>query len=82
VCRLVVCCSASNYLLGLTPVQLAPMVLGTVAGMSVWSVLYASLGAASRALLDGGVELDVLMAGAARQLPHRQVQLCALDMLM
>eukprot|EP00775_Hariotina_reticulata_P013466 gene13466-13592_t len=54
--------SASNYLLGLTPVQLVPMVLGTVAGMSVWSVLYASLGAASRALLDGGVELDVLMA--------------------
>jgi len=42
------------------------MVLGTVAGMSVWSVLYASLGAASRALLDAGEDLDVLMAGGGR----------------
>jgi uncharacterized membrane protein YdjX (TVP38/TMEM64 family) len=43
--------SASNYLLGLTPVQLGPLVVGTVAGMSVWSVLYASLGGASKVLL-------------------------------
>lgn len=39
------------------------MLLGTVAGMSVWSILYASLGGASRQLLDGGAELDVLLEG-------------------
>jgi hypothetical protein len=55
--------SASNYLLGLTPIQLGPLVLGTVAGMSVWSILYASLGGASKALLEGGADLDVLLAG-------------------
>ncbi|KAF6261198.1 snare associated Golgi protein-domain-containing protein [Scenedesmus sp. NREL 46B-D3] len=53
--------SASNYLLGLTPVQRGPMLLGTVTGMSVWSILYASLGGASRSLLDGGADLDVLL---------------------
>lgn len=57
------CCSASNYLLGLTPVQLGPLVVGTVAGMSVWSILYASLGGASKALLESGESLDVLLAG-------------------
>ncbi|KAF8058068.1 TVP38/TMEM64 family protein [Scenedesmus sp. PABB004] len=57
--------SASNYLLGLTPVSLAPLVVGTVAGMSVWSLLYASLGSASRSLLDSGVALDVLMEDLA-----------------
>jgi uncharacterized membrane protein YdjX (TVP38/TMEM64 family) len=60
-------CSASNYLLGLTPVQLAPMLLGTVTGMSVWSILYASLGGASRSLLEGGADLEVLLEGAAPQ---------------
>eukprot|EP00882_Tetradesmus_deserticola_P026430 GHRQ01029162.1.p3 GENE.GHRQ01029162.1~~GHRQ01029162.1.p3 ORF type:complete len:116 (+),score=35.18 GHRQ01029162.1:173-520(+) len=59
------CCSASNYLLGLTPVQRGPMLLGTVAGMSIWSILYASLGGASRALLDGGADLEALLEGAA-----------------
>lgn len=54
--------SASNYLLGLTPVQLGPLVVGTVAGMSVWSILYASLGGASKVLLESGADLDVLLA--------------------
>jgi uncharacterized membrane protein YdjX (TVP38/TMEM64 family) len=58
-----VCCSASNYLLGLTPVELGPLVVGTVAGMSVWSILYASLGGASKVLLESGADLDVLLAG-------------------
>lgn len=66
-CPLCCCCSASNYLLGLTPVQLGPLVVGTVAGMSVWSILYASLGGASKVLLESGESLDVLLAG--EQLP-------------
>lgn len=54
--------SATNYLLGLTPVQVPAFFLGTVAGMSVWSVLYASLGGASRSLLEGGADLELLLA--------------------
>jgi hypothetical protein len=60
-------CSASNYLLGLTPLPVAPYMLGTFVGMSIWSLLYASLGGASRMLLDSGVELEVLLAGERRR---------------
>jgi uncharacterized membrane protein YdjX (TVP38/TMEM64 family) len=56
--------SATNYLLGLTPVQPGAFVLGTLAGMSVWATLYAGLGGASRALLDNGADLELLLAGA------------------
>jgi len=54
--------SASNYLLGLTPVQLPAFLGGTVGGMTVWSVLYASLGGASRKLLDNGADIGSLLA--------------------
>ena len=65
-CPQVACCprSASNYLLGLSPLRFAPYITGTLAGMAVWSTVYASLGGASRALLQSGVEPDVLLAGA------------------
>jgi hypothetical protein len=43
------------------------MLLGTVTGMSVWSILYASLGGASRSLLEGGADLEVLLEGAPPQ---------------
>ena len=55
--------SASNYVLGLTPVQLPAFLGGTVAGMSVWCTLYASLGGASRSVLDGGADIGVLLSG-------------------
>lgn len=54
--------SASNYILGLTPISLPAYLGGTMLGMSVWSLLYASLGGASRALLEGGMDLDALLA--------------------
>ena len=38
---------------------------GTVIGMSAWSLVYASLGAASRQLLDGGMDVGTLFAGNA-----------------
>lgn len=54
--------SASNYVLGLSPLPILPYLVGTVAGMSFWSVGYASLGGASRALLKRGVSADTLLA--------------------
>lgn len=44
-------------------VQLPAYLGGTVIGMSMWSILYASLGAASRQLLDGGMDMGTLFAG-------------------
>ena len=63
-------CSASNYLLGLSPLRFAPYITGTLAGMAVWSTVYASLGGASRTLLQSGVEPDVLLAGARAVCVH------------
>lgn len=55
--------SASNYLLGLTPLPMAPYLAGTAAGMAAWSLVYASLGGASRSLLQKGASPDALLAG-------------------
>lgn len=55
--------SASNYLLGLTPVQVPAFLMGTIAGMTPWSIAYASLGGASRTMLDGGMDLGTLLSG-------------------
>ena len=58
--------SASNYILGLTPLPLPAFMGGTVIGMGVWSVVYSSIGGAGRSLLQSGVRLDELLAGARR----------------
>ncbi|KAL6751419.1 snare associated Golgi protein-domain-containing protein [Haematococcus lacustris] len=55
--------SASNYLLGLTPLRLPAFLAGTLVGMSVWSAVYAGLGGASRGLLEGGQDIEELLAG-------------------
>lgn len=53
--------SASNYVLGLSPLPVVPYLVGTMAGMAFWSTLYASLGGASRALLTRGADPDALL---------------------
>eukprot|EP01026_Neomeris_dumetosa_P039937 TRINITY_DN3295_c1_g1_i7.p2 TRINITY_DN3295_c1_g1~~TRINITY_DN3295_c1_g1_i7.p2 ORF type:complete len:291 (-),score=48.16 TRINITY_DN3295_c1_g1_i7:32-904(-) len=53
--------SISNYVLGLTPLRLEAFAGGTVVGMAVWSLLYASIGGASRVLLKGGDNIEALM---------------------
>eukprot|EP00892_Ulva_mutabilis_P005612 jgi/Ulvmu1/3422/UM016_0041.1 len=60
--------SASNYVLGLTPVPYPPFIGATIVGMAVWSTLLASLGAAGRTLLTSGADfsevLEQVSAGA------------------
>ena len=56
-------CSASNYLLGLTPVQLAPFAAGTLSGMAAWCSVYGTLGGAGRSVLKQGTSLDALLSG-------------------
>ena len=55
--------SASNYLLGLTPLAYPPFLLGSIGGMAVWASIYASLGGAGRTLLENGVSIDQVLAG-------------------
>lgn len=63
-------CSASNYLLGMTPLEVPAFMTGTVAGMTVWGFVYASLGGASRSLLKSGVDLEELIGGEIAMTTH------------
>ncbi|KAL6779163.1 hypothetical protein ACKKBF_B18525 [Auxenochlorella protothecoides x Auxenochlorella symbiontica] len=54
--------SASNYMLGLTPLPYTPYALGSAPALVFWAFFYASLGGASRSLLRRGVSPDVLFA--------------------
>ena len=47
----------------MTPLELPAFMTGTVAGMTVWGIVYASLGGASRSLLKSGVDLEELIGG-------------------
>jgi len=50
-------------------VQLPAFLGGTLGGMTVWSVLYASLGGASRKLLDNGADIGSLLTGGCGRGP-------------
>lgn len=54
--------SASNYVLGMTPVRFPVFFGATVLGMIVWSVLFASIGAAGRVLLENGEDIGSVLA--------------------
>ena len=59
--------SASNYVLGLSPIGFPVYITATALGGSIWASVYSSLGAASRALLARGTSLDVLVADLMEQ---------------
>lgn len=61
--------SASNYLLGMTPIALPAFVGGTMIGMGAWSLVFASIGGAGRKVLQSGVGLDVLLSGTPKNDP-------------
>jgi hypothetical protein len=69
--------SASNYVLGLTPVSMPAYVGGTFVGVSIWAFVYASLGGASRKLLERGVKMDVLFADLAERSSRCAAARCA-----
>ena len=58
--KFLVCYSATNYLLGATPLQFPAYIAGSLVGLTFWCSIYATLGAAGRELLRGGLGLDVL----------------------
>ena len=53
--------SASNYVLGLSPLNFLPYFGATVVGMTPWAILFASLGSAGRSLLDGGEDFQQVL---------------------
>lgn len=53
--------SASSYILGLSPLPLAPYAAGTILGMSFWAAVYACIGSASRSLVRSGTSVDTLI---------------------
>mmetsp|Transcript_33830 Transcript_33830/g.87750 ORF Transcript_33830/g.87750 Transcript_33830/m.87750 type:complete len:389 (-) Transcript_33830:216-1382(-) len=53
--------SASNYLLGLTPLPFLPFFSATAIGMIPWALLFASLGNAGRKLLNRGEDLGSVL---------------------
>ena len=59
--------SASNYVLGLTPIPLTVYLPATAAGGAIWATVYASVGAASRSLLTRGASLDRVVADLVAQ---------------
>ena len=59
--------SASNYVLGLTPIPFTVYLPATAAGGAIWATVYASVGAASRSLLTRGASLDRVVADLVAQ---------------
>ena len=60
-------CSASNYLLGATPLKFSAYLGGSLIGLSFWCAIYATLGGASRGVFKSGISLDVLLDDLLRQ---------------
>ena len=54
-------CSASNYLLGATPLKFEAYLGGSLLGLSFWCILFATLGGASREVLQSGLSPNVIL---------------------
>ena len=56
-----IACSASNYLLGATPLKFSAYLVGSLVGLSFWCTLFAAVGSAGREVFLSGASLDVLL---------------------
>ncbi|EIE22112.1 hypothetical protein COCSUDRAFT_66464 [Coccomyxa subellipsoidea C-169] len=54
--------SASSYLLGLSSLPYQPFLMGTLSAMAIWGPLYATIGGASRAVLQNGGNLGEVLS--------------------
>lgn len=54
-------CSASNYLLGATPLKFSAYMVGSAVGLSFWCTLFAAVGSAGREVFKSGTSLDVIL---------------------
>lgn len=56
-------CSATNYLMGLSSVPFKPFLAATFVAMAIWGPLYASIGAASRGVLQSRGDVGAIFSG-------------------
>eukprot|EP00976_Prorocentrum_cordatum_P098456 1191404-Prorocentrum_minimum.AAC.1 len=55
--------SASNYVMGLTELKLAPFAAGTVLGLAPWMAFYVEIGSTGRGLLRSGKDVSSVISG-------------------
>ena len=55
--------SATNYLMGLSSVPFKPFLAATFVAMAIWGPLYASIGAASRGVLQSRGDVGAIFSG-------------------
>ena len=56
-------CSATNYLMGMSSVPFKPFLAATFVAMAIWGPLYASIGAASRGVLQSRGDVRAIFSG-------------------
>ena len=60
---MILLCSATNYLMGLSSVPFKPFLAATFVAMAIWGPLYASIGAASRGVLQSRGDVGAIFSG-------------------
>jgi len=70
-------CSATNYLLGATPLKFPAYLVGSLAGLTFWCSIYATLGGAGRELLNVCFPF-LLLPIYAIDICHAGMQRCAI----
>ena len=66
-------CSATNYLMGLSSVPFKPFLAATFVAMAIWGPLYASIGAASRGVLQSRGDVGAIFSGMGTLSQHVRI---------